>query len=505
MSKLSKIPPGWIACSVGSIADLINGHVFKSTDWRRIGTPIIRIQNLNNPKAPFNYFDGMLPDRFRVRTGDLLFAWSGTPGTSFGAHIWSGGEAWLNQHIFKVVFDEQYLDKYYFRLALNRNVAGYILQSSGGSGLAHVRKEQVLKSTILLPPLNEQRRIAGAVKVHFDRLDATAEDLRNSSAKLTKFRSTVLKVACVGTQTSKLKRRKATLEKLGELFSGQSPPSDAVNFSGKGTIYVSGPEQWDGQKIIVNKWTTSPRRVVPKGCVFITVKGAGVGTVFPGIAAAIGRDIYAFKPNSSVTAKFLELLLQFTAEDVISRAHGDIPGLTRHDLLNHTLLIPSRAEQVRISKRVKKQMTFADRAEEVITRSLARTEEIRNSIVSKALDGNLVHHQSDAAPIEMLVLKLQGYLKKTLVKKKEEIYTVRRSLRGRSKSTMRQSLISILEKSPRGITPEDLFYQAGFGPDNVDEFYRELAGRIKDIEEIRPPSTKDWPTKRKILVRLKTN
>ena len=69
--------------------------------------PIIRIQNLNDKDASFNFYDGPVDKRFAVERGDLLFAWSGTPGTSFGAHLWSGDSAVLNQHIFKVEFSFQ--------------------------------------------------------------------------------------------------------------------------------------------------------------------------------------------------------------------------------------------------------------------------------------------------------------------------------------------------------------------------------------------------------------
>src|SRR5262245_44052441 len=85
-----------------------------------------------------------------------------------------------------------------------------------------------------------------------------------------------------------------TLNDVGSLFCGQSPASSTVNTAGQGVPYVSGPEQWDGAVLHMNKWTTEPARMVPDGTVFVTVKGAGVGTVFPGAACAIGRDIYAF-------------------------------------------------------------------------------------------------------------------------------------------------------------------------------------------------------------------
>src|SRR5579862_2979642 len=98
---MSKLPDGWTTATIGSVCNLENGRAFKPSDWTTNGLPIVRIQNLNNPLAPFNHFDGGVDDRYRLNGGELLFAWSGTPGTSFGAHIWNRGEAVLNQHIFR--------------------------------------------------------------------------------------------------------------------------------------------------------------------------------------------------------------------------------------------------------------------------------------------------------------------------------------------------------------------------------------------------------------------
>jgi type I restriction enzyme S subunit len=130
---------------------------FKPTDWVKQGLPIIRIQNLNRPDAEFNYCDSVVDRKFIVQTGELLFAWSGTPGTSFGAHIWSGPTAVLNQHIFRVLFDEACIDKNFFRCAINAKLDELIGKAHGGAGLAHVTKGRFEDTKIELPPLAEQR------------------------------------------------------------------------------------------------------------------------------------------------------------------------------------------------------------------------------------------------------------------------------------------------------------------------------------------------------------
>jgi type I restriction enzyme S subunit len=189
---------GWETVSVGKALRLINGRAFKPTEWKTSGLPIIRIQNLNNPEAPFNYYDGELPEKFRVDDGDLLFAWSGTPGTSFGAHIWRGGKAWLNQHIFKVLFDESEFDKRFLQLAINQNLEEYIRAAHGAAGLAHITKGRFEESDLPKPDIDEQREIVAEIEKQFTRLEAGVAGLRRVQANLKRYRAAVLKVACEG-------------------------------------------------------------------------------------------------------------------------------------------------------------------------------------------------------------------------------------------------------------------------------------------------------------------
>ena len=88
----------WTYKKLGEVATYVNGYAFKPETWSEKGLPIIRIQNLNNVNAAFNYYEGELPEKYIVNKGDLLISWS----ASLGAYYWEGDVAYLNQHIFKV-------------------------------------------------------------------------------------------------------------------------------------------------------------------------------------------------------------------------------------------------------------------------------------------------------------------------------------------------------------------------------------------------------------------
>ncbi len=150
----------WV--ELGEVCEFINGRAFKPKDWENKnsgGSPIIRIQNLNNPQAKFNYYSGKVLDKLIVNNGDLLFSWSGSRGTSFGPHIWNREKSILNQHIFRVVFsDKKYIKKFLY-YALKMSVDEVEDNLHGGVGLVHITKGNLEKIKIPLPSIAIQKQL----------------------------------------------------------------------------------------------------------------------------------------------------------------------------------------------------------------------------------------------------------------------------------------------------------------------------------------------------------
>jgi type I restriction enzyme S subunit len=159
-----KLPDGWHQVRLGEVCKLVNGDAYRDSDWTPEGMRIVRIQNLNDLSKPFNHWAGPLDNRVCVKTGDVLLAWSGTPGSSFGAHSWTRGDAVLNQHIFRVDRDLDELAPQWAVFAINQQLDVMIGKAHGGVGLRHVTKGQVESLSLLLPPLSEQQRIAEVLR-----------------------------------------------------------------------------------------------------------------------------------------------------------------------------------------------------------------------------------------------------------------------------------------------------------------------------------------------------
>jgi len=209
---VSRVPRGWQEVAIQDLCSLENGRAFKPADWSEEGLPIVRIQNLNRADAPFNRFSGEVAERYYLRGGELLFAWSGTPGTSFGAHVWRGGTAVLNQHIFRVDFDSSVVEKRFFRHAINQKLDELIDVAHGGVGLRHVTKGVFEHTIVLLPPVLEQKRIADKLDTLLARMDACRDRLDCVPSILKRFRQSVLAAATSGALTQEWRQEQGLAE-----------------------------------------------------------------------------------------------------------------------------------------------------------------------------------------------------------------------------------------------------------------------------------------------------
>ncbi|MGW2121368.1 restriction endonuclease subunit S [Streptomyces sp. NPDC001758] len=184
-------PGTWAIVPLKYLATLTNGYVFNSADRSDEGTPIIRIENLNG-SPNFNCSTLSLPDKYRVEARNLLFSWSGNPGTSFGPYLWTEpGEHYLNQHIFKVGVhgcDPRWL--YWALKAATHWIEREL--TSGMIGMVHVTKEDLAGVPIPVPPVVEQRRIAEFLDVETSRIDRLVS-LRQKLASLLTERDKALR------------------------------------------------------------------------------------------------------------------------------------------------------------------------------------------------------------------------------------------------------------------------------------------------------------------------
>ena len=151
---------------LGDCATFINGYAFKPSDWKKTGTPIVRIQDLTGSIQNPNFYDGNLDEKYMIDNGDILISWSG----SLGIYEWNKEKAYLNQHIFKVKFDKIEFNKRYF-VYLVKSKINEMLKNVHGSTMKHITKKNFDKIQIELHSLERQQEIAQKLDIIQETID----------------------------------------------------------------------------------------------------------------------------------------------------------------------------------------------------------------------------------------------------------------------------------------------------------------------------------------------
>jgi type I restriction enzyme S subunit len=424
---VSDLPPAWVAAPIGTLCSLNNGRAFKPTEWSTNGLPIVRIQNLNDPKAKFNHYSGDYGDQYHLKGGELLFAWSGTPGTSFGAHVWQGGEALLNQHIFRVDLDERAIERRFFRYAINQKLDELIGKAHGGVGLRHVTKGKFEQTEIALPPRAEQTRIADKLESLLAKVSGCQEQLNRVPQILKKFREAVLDAAVSGRLTEEwrsevgVKRkdwRTKTLVELceptrvityGVIKLGDETPDGAPCLRTSNVRWLRIDE--GGIKRIRRSLSAEYSRTILTGSeVLVNVRGTlgGVSDVPQHmIGWNVSREI-AVVPVSADQAipRFLALEIATNSGQRWLRGVQKgvaYTGINIEDLRAFPVELPSLNEQREIARRVGELFAFADSLKRRYEAAAARFEKLTPSILAKAFRGELVPQDPNDEPANVLL------------------------------------------------------------------------------------------------------
>ena len=402
----NQLPNGWLNAPIGDLCELINGRAFKPTDWKDSGLPIIRIQNLNNSNATFNYFDGEVLEKHKIKTGDLLFAWSGTPGTSFGAHVWKGSNAVLNQHIFKIDVSAILISKSFFRYATNQKLDELVGNAQGGVGLRHVTKGTFEKTELAFPPLAEQKEIATLL----GNLLAQVDTLKTRLDAIPKrFRQSVLAAAVSGKLTEieknweTVKLKDVATSRLGKML-------DKQKNQGTPRLYLRNVNvRWndfDLSDVFEMRMSDEEAKelIVKKGDILICEGGE------PG-RCAIWKDDkedYVYQKalhNVRVSERLIPEWLCLVIKDSADSNKLDeyftgttIKHFTGKSLKEFSFPLPPIEEQAEIVRRVEALFAFADQIEQRVKSAQQQVNHLTQAILAKAFRGELTAEWREQNP-----------------------------------------------------------------------------------------------------------
>lgn len=372
----------------------------------------------------------------------------------------ANGKFWVNNHA-HVLQTRGHIPLSYLKHYINHID---LKQFITGSAQPKLTQRSMNKITINLPPLNEQKRIVNKIEELFTKLDAGIQELTLAKEKLKIYRQSVLKHAFEGKLTDKWREAHkyeiesnfssdvqqndlnslnfsglpeipeewtwGLLGELGELNRGKSkhrPRNDERLFGGKYPFIQTGEVKNSNGLITSYSKTYSDfgleqSKLWPKGTLCITIAANIAETALLGIDACFPDSVVGFMPNEEICdINYINYFIKNIKNKIQAYAPATAQKNINLNILRKiSVPLPPLCEQNLIVNRVEQTYSISENMEQAIDFSILKTQKLRQSILKKAFNGQLVPQDPNDEPAEKLLERIKAEKEKDKEKSKRK-------------------------------------------------------------------------------------
>lgn len=415
-----KIPNNWCWTYFKDIFYIENGYAFKKIDYKKEGIPLVRISNIENGIVNINeciYVNKLEKneEKYVIEKGDLLIALSGATTGKNGVY-YLDEIAYLNQRIgnIKIKNKEKVLNEYrnYYIALKNED----ILNLAYGGAQPNISPKVIEFISIPLPPIKEQQRIVNRIEFLFAKLDRAKELIENTLAQFEQNKMAILHKAFTGELTVKWRKEnnineknffnKVKLRNVIKLISGRDVSVSLCNDKSIGIPYILGASNIKDNKFFIERWIENPVVVSEKNDILLSVKGT-IGKLYlqKEEKINISRQIMALRALNDLNTHYLYYFLLRECERLKFEGNGLIPGISRKDILDLNILLPTLEEQQEIVNILDKLLAKYNKIKN-LEQQLEKIELLKKAILAKAFRGELGTNNPDEESAENLLKEI---------------------------------------------------------------------------------------------------
>ena len=449
----NNLPQGWIRCKLGEAFNIERGgsprpikeYLTSSKDginWIKIG------DTKNTSKYIFETKEKIKPEGMRhsrfVTVGDLILSNS----MSFGRPYIMKTSGCI--HDGWVVFRNQYkiaTEEFLYYMLSSQKIYSEFSRVATGSTVKNLNIDRIKGVNIIIPPLNEQKRIVEKIESEFKKIDEGLEHLEQAKEQIKQYRQSVLKSAFEGKLTQQNpddEPAEILLQKinpkanfnynnklpqgwvecqLGEVFNivngdrGKNyPAKNKLHTSGipfVSAINIQNSELFIENLLYLNEQQYDLLRSgkITKGDSLLCIRGSiGKHCIYPFDTGAIASSMVIIRKSLPNMNKFLFYYLESFCfkQEVKKYDNGTAqPNLSASDLKRFNYLLPPLNEQKRIVEEIEKRFAVADEVEKVVEQNIEKVKQLKQSILKKAFEGRLVPQDPTDEPASKLLEKIK--------------------------------------------------------------------------------------------------
>ncbi len=316
-------------------------------------------------------------------------------------------------------------------------------QVASGTTFLEISGTNAGKLPIVIPPTNEQRRIAAKLEQVLSLVDNCLARFEQIPSLLKRFRQSVLAAACFGRLTEDWREIHRPLCAIPQPVKDEELPSgwQATTLGRLSTFVTSGSRGWaayysDSGPLFLRSQDINTDRLVldgaahvqppagaegartriRKGDLLVTITGANVtkSAVVENEPpeAYINQHVGLVRLSEIENASYLHLWLTSPAHgraQLLEAAYGaGKPGLNLTNLRNVAVFLPPADEQQEIVRRVIALFGIADLVAERYSQAKHHVDRLTQSILAKAFRGELVPQDPNDEPATALLARIQS-------------------------------------------------------------------------------------------------
>lgn len=272
------------------------------------------------------------------------------------------------------------------------------------------------KLKIQIAPINEQQRIVNRIESLFTKLDRAKKLIENTLAQFEQNKMAILHKAFTGELTVKWRKEnnineknffnKVKLKNVIKLISGRDVSVSLCNDKSIGIPYILGASNIKDNKFFIERWIENPVVVSEKNDILLSVKGT-IGKLYlqKEEKINISRQIMALRALNDLNTHYLYYFLLRECERLKFEGNGLIPGISRKDILDLNILLPTLEEQQEIVNILDKLLAKYNKIKN-LEQQLEKIELLKKAILAKAFRGELGTNNPDEESAENLLKEI---------------------------------------------------------------------------------------------------
>lgn len=252
-------------------------------------------------------------------------------------------------------------DKWLYYLLSQDSFFDFVMSGTKGTKMPRGDKSQIMKFPVALPPLDEQRKIAGILSALDDKIELNNKINRNLEAQAQAiFKSWFIDFEpfkngkFIDSELGKIPEgwKVGKLSDIANITMGQSPNGNSYNEKKIGMIFFQGRAEF-GWRFPRNRlYTTAPKRIAERDSVLLSIR-APVGDINKALErCCIGRGLASLTSNHKT---FLYYKMQSIRHllDVYNGEGTVFGSINKNTLQEIRTIIPIDSEIIRFELKLK--------------------------------------------------------------------------------------------------------------------------------------------------------